>query len=366
MCRGPSRGDRAGPPAARPPGAGAPAPVPQQPPTRPSPNSPTNCSSASASSTGCQRVVGAVGGQLRQTGVGHAADPDRGVPRQVAQVLAHLGRAGGAVEPDQVDAERLERGQRGPDLRAQQHRAGGLHGDVHDDRQVAAGVTRGPAWRPASPPWSAAGPARSRSARRRSRRPACPRPGPGRRRAARRSVTWPRVGSLVPGPTLPSTQRGRSGVLYASADSRAIRAAASASSWIRSAMPYSPSARQVGAEGVGLDRVDPDLEVGVVDRPDDVGPGDVEDLVAALELVEVVEGEVVALQHRAHRPVRDHDASGKGLTEVGGHAREDSLPGRSPRAGLITHAAAPGSQPGGARMPPAATVMRMSERRRPP
>ncbi len=50
---------------------------------------------------------------------------------------------------------------------------------------------------------------------------------------------WPRVGSLVPGPTLPSTHRGRSGVLCASADSRAIRAAASASSAIRSAMSYS-------------------------------------------------------------------------------------------------------------------------------
>ena len=50
---------------------------------------------------------------------------------------------------------------------------------------------------------------------------------------------WPRVGSLVPGPTLPSTQRGRSGVLWASADSRAIRAAAYASSEIRSGMSYS-------------------------------------------------------------------------------------------------------------------------------
>ena len=53
-------------------------------------------------------------------------------------------------------------------------------------------------------------------------------------------VTCPSVGSFVPGPTDPSTQRGRSSVLHSSAASRAIRAAASASSPIRSEIPYSP------------------------------------------------------------------------------------------------------------------------------
>ena len=86
-------------------------------------------------------------------------------------------------------------------------------------------------------------------------------------------MTWPRVGSFVPGPTLPSTQRARSAVLYASADSRAIRAAASDRLKISDAIPYSPSADRFDAEGVGLDRVDPDLEVGVVDGPDDLRAG---------------------------------------------------------------------------------------------
>ena len=65
--------------------------------------------------------------------------------------------------------------------------------------------------------------------------------------ASRRAAygRWPSVGSLVPGPMLPSTQRGRSGVLKASADSRAIRAAASASSAIRSGMSYSFSAERL-------------------------------------------------------------------------------------------------------------------------
>jgi hypothetical protein len=61
-----------------------------------------------------------------------------------AQVLAHLGRAGGAVQPDQVDAERLQRGQRRADLAAQQHRAGGLHGHVADDRHLAADLGHRP------------------------------------------------------------------------------------------------------------------------------------------------------------------------------------------------------------------------------
>ena len=54
-------------------------------------------------------------------------------------MLAHLRRAGGAVQADHVDAERLQRGQRRADLRAEQHRAGGLDGDLGEDRHVHAG-----------------------------------------------------------------------------------------------------------------------------------------------------------------------------------------------------------------------------------
>ena len=76
---------------------------------------------------------------IGQAGVGHAGDADLRVPREVAQVLAHLGGAGGAVQADHVDAERLERGERGADLGADQHRAGGLDGHLHEHRQVDAG-----------------------------------------------------------------------------------------------------------------------------------------------------------------------------------------------------------------------------------
>jgi hypothetical protein len=54
----------------------------------------------------------------------------------VPQVLAHLGGAGGAVQPDAVDAQRLQSSERGPDLAAEQHRPGGLHGHLDDDGQV--------------------------------------------------------------------------------------------------------------------------------------------------------------------------------------------------------------------------------------
>ena len=60
-------------------------------------------------------------------------------------MLAHLGRAGRAVEPDQVDAERLQGGERGADLGAEQHGAGGLDGHVGDQRErrrPAAAIAR--------------------------------------------------------------------------------------------------------------------------------------------------------------------------------------------------------------------------------
>ena len=73
--------------------------------------------------------------------------------------------------------------------------------------------------------------------------------------------------------------------------------------------------REVRAEGVGLDAVDADREVRLVDRADDVGAGDVEDLVAALEVLEVLERRVLRLEHRAHRAVGDHHAGGERLAE---------------------------------------------------
>ncbi len=50
-----------------------------------------------------------------------------------------------------------------------------------------------------------------------------------------------------------------------------------------------------------------------MDGPDHLGAGDVEDFVAALVPLEVGEGQVVLLQHRAHRAVGDEDAVTQGV-----------------------------------------------------
>lgn len=86
--------------------------------------------------------------------------------------------------------------------------------------------------------------------------------------------------------------------------------------------------RRVGAEGVGLDAVDAHGEVRLVHRAHDVRPGQVEDLVAAFEVLEVRERGVLGLEHGAHGTVGHHHAGGERLTEgcgsgpaVGGRGR---------------------------------------------
>ena len=101
-----------------------------------------------AGKRGCQllwgeRVPRAVRAELRQTRVRHDRYADAGPLRQVTQVLAHLGGPRRAVETDQIDAERLECGERRPDLGAEQHGAGGLDGDVSDDGQLNTRVSQG-------------------------------------------------------------------------------------------------------------------------------------------------------------------------------------------------------------------------------
>jgi hypothetical protein len=79
--------------------------------------------------------------------------------------------------------------------------------------------------------------------------------------------------------------------------------------------PVLAEVAEVGAEGVGLDAVDAHREVGVVHGTDDVGPGGVEDLVAALVALEVVQRGVGGLQHGPHGAVGDDDALGHGAAQ---------------------------------------------------
>ena len=291
-----------------------------------------------------QREVRPVGGQHRQAGVRHHRQRDAGVLGQVAQVLAHLGRAGGAVQADQVDPERLDRGQRRADLAAQQHGAGGLHGDVADDRhrlarlghrplrpdhrrldleQVLAGLDD---QRVRAAGDQAGGVLLVRVAQR------------ARTRRARGWAAW------CPARSSRARTGAAPGCSSASAASRAIRAPASDSSRIRCGMSYSARLAQVGAEGVGLHAVRAGGQVGVVHSAHHVRPGDVEDLVAPLQPLEVVEGQVGGLQHRPHRPVGDEDPVGQHIQQRSPHGSRLVRPLRHrsrPRRSHILSAGSP-------------------------
>ena len=86
---------------------------------------------------GGQVVVHLAVDDRRQPGVGDHRDRHAAVLGQVPDVLAHLAGAGGAVEPDHVDAERFDDVVRGADLGSRQHRARQLDGDLCLDRHLS-------------------------------------------------------------------------------------------------------------------------------------------------------------------------------------------------------------------------------------
>ena len=116
----------------------------------------------------------------------------------------------------------------------------------------------------------------------------------------------------------PATQRGRSGVAYDDATSLATRAAATLSSWARSAMPYSARVSPRLPKLSVSTTSQPDVEVGGVEAGDELGSGDDEQLVAALEIgpAEVVGGEAGGLDAGAHGAVVDDDPFTGGGEEI--------------------------------------------------
>ena len=255
---------------------------------------------------GSQREVRPVGGQHRQAGVRHHRQRDAGVLRQVTQVLAHLGRAGRAVEPDQVHAERLDRGEGRADLAADQHGAGGLHGHVTDDRHRLAQLGH----RPLRPDHgrldlkqvlAGLDDQRVRAADDQTRG------------VLLVGVAQGRVGGVPEGGQLgarpdrtehepgPLRGAGRVGGLPGDPGARLGQLADAVRDVVLGEVG------EVGPEGVGLHAVGTGGQIGVVHPAHHVRAGDVEDLVAPLEPVEVVEREVRGLKHRAHRAVGDEN-----------------------------------------------------------
>ncbi len=251
-----------------------------------------------------QRVDRPVRTQSREARVRHHRQRDPGVLGELPQVFAHLGGSGRAVQPDQVDPERFQRRQRGPDLRAEQHRAGRLDRHLGDDRHRPA-VRR---HRPLGPDDRRLGlqqvlrglhddrvhttreqafhllhvrvaqPRERRVPQRRQLRA-----GPDRPEHEPRP---PRFGELVG--HLAGQRTAHSGQFEDPVGDAVVG-----------------QVGQVGPERVGLDGVGPRLQVGPVHTPHHVRPGDVQDLVATLVTCEVVQREVHGLEHRAHRPVGD-------------------------------------------------------------
>ena len=82
-----------------------------------------------------------------QPGIGDAGDGQPGVLREVADRLSHVLGTGRAVEPDHVDPQRLQDGEDGGDVGAEQHPAGDVEGHLGLDGDLAAGALEGLAGR---------------------------------------------------------------------------------------------------------------------------------------------------------------------------------------------------------------------------
>ena len=99
--------------------------------------------------------------------------------------------------------------------------------------------------------------------------------------------------------------------------------------------PVLAQVAEVRAESVGADAVDPGVQVAVVDGPDDVRAGHVQDLVAALMPVEIIQRGLADLQHGSHRAVRDNDPLAERRAQCGGPGGGGGREVRRGRAGLV-------------------------------
>ncbi len=272
----------------------------------------------------------------RQTRVGQAREERARVLRQVPEVLRHLGGTGRAVEPDHVGPERLERGERGADLRADEQPARRLDGDLHHDRDLDPGGRHRPA-----------GTDDRRLAleevldRLDEQDVGAARQQPGDHRLV--VVAQLGEGDLAErretgaGADRPDHEAGSLGGGEVGRDlpgqSRGLLV--DGEGLVGDAVLVQHQAE--GAEGGGLDRVDAGLEVLGVHLPDEVGSGEDEALVAALErgATEVVGPETLVLHPGAERAVEHEDALGERGEELGHSPQGTGAPGGS-SSGIAT------------------------------
>ena len=114
----------------------------------------------------------------------------------------------------------------------------------------------------------------------------------------------------MPGPMLPATYRGRSARREAARDLSRQPGRRPGELFGAFGDLVLGEHEGQGSERVGLNDVDADLEEGLVELPDDVGSGDAEHFVAALERLpaEVVRAQLAKLQVGPGGAVIDDDA----------------------------------------------------------
>ena len=262
-----------------------------------------------------KRVARAIRAQHRQSRVWHHHDRNARLRTQLAKVLAHLLWTRRAVEPDHVDAEWLESGERCCNFRTEQHRAGCLH--RHFDKEgkantcvhhrLFAGVDCS---------------LRLQDILRRFDEkcvdPACEEApsllGEGVFQVAVGGVA--ERGEFGPRPHRP--QDPAHPTVFGLVSFGAFPRDASACCCELFDAVVDAVIGEVGpvrAEGIRLDAVHADRKVAVVNAANEVRPRDVQNLVAALESLVVLQGGAEVLELGAHCTIGDDDPGSRFLDE---------------------------------------------------
>ena len=297
---------------------------------------------------GREVVAGAPVDDARQAGVREHADRKRRVLAQVPQVLLHLGRSGGAVDAEHVGSHRRHGDQGGADLAADEHPAGGLDRDLDLHRDGAAEVVH-----------RAATPEHRRlhlqqvHARLDDEQVDAALEQPVRlfvvRVAQFGEADVAEARQLRAGPDRPGDVAGAAvgGEAVGDLSGDAGRGDVELVGPLADVVLGEHGGE--GAEAGRLDGVDPGGEERFVHAGDDVGPGEAEHLVAALEgePTEVVGTEVERLDVGAEGAV-EHDDPLAHRVQVGllRHRTAEATVGRCPGAGRSTRGRATTAPPG--------------------
>ena len=271
-----------------------------------------------------QRAAPVVDGQA---GVGNTVHRRAGVLAQVADGIAHQVRAGGAVEPDDVDVHRLERRERTAIVGAEQHAPGGIERDRALDRHLSARDTHGvPGCKDLrlhlEHVLARLEDQQIRAALEQTLRLVAKRKLQlGLRQLAQLGVLGRRQESRWPhGPGDEPRPAIRCGVAVGDPPRDGCGGAVQLDRALAEPPLLEPRAR--GLERVRLDDVSARVEVGRVNVLDHVRPRQrqvVDAAVPALATI-VLGGELARLHLRAHAAVEEHDAVSQDLEVTAGHA----------------------------------------------